>query len=397
VCLVSREYTTEDHAGGIGTYTEKTARALARFGVAVTVITEGLSGSSVALEDGVDVHRLPPARLTRFGNPPFTGRLARSHAVAAAISRLHKRPDIVQACEYSAEAFWYSLGNRRARLVTRLATPFAILANLNADGGTSRLVAVGLDRMERFQTRRSDVVISPSAALAELVSRRWRLSPDRLRVVPTGVDFSARYAGTSTRLPAELEGHQFGVYFGRLEHRKGVHILAEALPRVFSANPDLHFVFAGRDHVTSSGESMRSLVERCNREHPDRLHFYTQLSHHRLYPIVAGALFAVLPSLWESVSNAALEALDAGTPLIATTGGGFEEVVEHGRSGLLVTPGDARALEESMLALLADRPRLAAMSRQAKARAGCFSLENMVRRLLDVYQELLQEPLGARA
>jgi glycosyltransferase involved in cell wall biosynthesis len=98
--------------------------------------------------------------------------------------------------------------------------------------------------------------------------------------------------------------------------------------------------------------------------------------------------------LWESVANAALEALDMGKPVVATTGCGFAEVVEDGRSGLLVAPGNAAALRDAMLSLIADRDRLRCMSEAARARAGCFRLPRVVADLVDVYERLAQSPAG---
>jgi glycosyltransferase involved in cell wall biosynthesis len=389
VCLVSREYPSEDHAGGIGTYTEKTARALARMGQSVTVITEAIGTPSVRIEEDVEVHRLAQASLLGPLSLPYTRSLARARAVAAAIQNLHRVPDIVQVCECGAEGFWYSLGDHpTTTLVTRLATPSVVVAELSPHAGGQRIRTAYMDWMERTQTRRSDAVISPSAALAEVVGERWRIPTQNITVVRTGVDFAARHATTAAELPAELVGRDFLLYFGRLEERKGVHVLAEALPGVLERYPALHFVFAGENYLTYRGGPMQAYVERCNARYRGRLHFLPRLAQNRLYPILQSALFVVLPSLWESLANAALEALDMGKPIVATRGCGFGEVVEDGRSGLLVPPADVAALRGAMLTLMADRSRLSAMSAAARAAAEAFRLPRVAAQLLGFYESL---------
>src|SRR5437667_68289 len=80
---------------------------------------------------------------------------------------------------------------------------------------------------------------------------------------------------------------------------------------------------------------------------------------------LAGARAALLPSLWENLPHAAVEALSVGTPVVATTVGGVPEVVHDGVNGLLVPPGDAAALAAAMRRIaeddsLRDRPAAAA-------------------------------------
>jgi glycogen(starch) synthase len=397
ICLISREYPSDDHAGGAGTYTEKTARALAKLGQTVTVITEASGRPSVQVEDGVEVRRLAPARLIGPVKVPYSRMLARTRAVAGELQRLAESPDLVQACEFGAEAFWYAgRKDSSTRLVTRLATPEFLVAELSAHSGGWTVRTRYSDWMERTQTRRSDAIISPSTALADIVCRRWSIPRERVTIIRTGVDFEERYASRAAQLPAELKGHDYVLYFGRLEERKGVHVLAEALPAVLAAHPQLRFVFAGNNFLTYRGEPMQAYVERSNAEYLDRIHFFPRLPQPQLYPLLEHALFVTLPSLWESLANATLEALDMGKPVVATLGGGFAEVLEDGRSGVLVPPGNAPALRDALLWLLADRGRLRWMSEQARARAACFRVPRVAAQLLDFYEELAGLPAPAR-
>lgn len=385
ICIVSREFPTDDHVGGIGTYTEKTARALASLGMTVDVITEARAEPSIRVEDGVTVHRLRPtrARLLRA--------LIRSRAVAQAIKRLPEPPDIVQACEFRAEGFWYSFRKPAGtKLVTRLATPSFLVRQLN--GRSTRLSALRhayIDWPERLQTVRSDGIISITHALARVVCDAWRLPDARVAIVKTGVDFSRRYADRATPLPAELSGREYLLYFGRLEERKGVHILAQALPDIMAAHPELHVAFAGNS-VLFNGEPMQSYVERCNSAFTDRLHFFPRLPQEALHSLLGNALFAVLPSLWEGMGNVSLESLDMGKAVVATRHSGFEEVIEHERSGLLVEPGDVADLKSAILSLLEDRALLNRMSLGARSRAETFELTRATRDLVAFYQSLLR-------
>jgi glycosyltransferase involved in cell wall biosynthesis len=85
-----------------------------------------------------------------------------------------------------------------------------------------------------------------------------------------------------------------------------------------------------------------------------RVHFVTWLDAPQLAALVRRASFAVLPSLEESFGNTMAEALALGVPVISTTAGSIPEVVEHGRTGLLVPVGDAVALGGAIRALSGD-------------------------------------------
>lgn len=387
ICLVSREYPTDDHQGGIGTYTEKTARALAGLGHDVDVLTETAHGEAgIALEEGVVVHRLDPPR----------GRmqtLARAFRVSRQIGHLNPPPDIVQACEYGAEAAWFAL--RRpvpSRLITRLATPTFAVRELNEHGAApTRLAQKMVDTLELQQVRRSDAVFTISDPLADLVCDRWGLDRSRVVLIKTGVDFAERYAASAPPLPAPLAGREYVLFFGRLEERKGVHILAEALLDVLGRHPGLHAVFAGAAR-TYRGVPMDTWVRDRLRSYGDRLHLLPRQPQAALYTLVAGATVVALPSIWEGLGNVALEALDAGAAVVATSGSGIAEVIEHGRSGLLVPPGDVSALRTALLTVTDDPALRDRLSRGARARARAFDLSKTTEELVSLYRRLLAHP-----
>jgi glycosyltransferase involved in cell wall biosynthesis len=103
----------------------------------------------------------------------------------------------------------------------------------------------------------------------------------------------------------------------------------------------------------------------------------------------------VLPSLAEGISNTILEAMACGLPVIATRVGGNPELVEHGRTGMLVGTDDPEALAGAILHYFNnsdDTQRHAGAAR--KAAVDRFSIDRMVREYTSLYDELLS-PRGA--
>jgi len=184
--------------------------------------------------------------------------------------------------------------------------------------------------------------------------------PERITVVPSGVDVDA-YAvppGTRERLRDEWgwRPDDVGVALvGVLERRKGHHVLIEAALR---AAGQLRYVFCGsgseeaalRAHAGPLGARVRFLGFRSD-----------------VAAVLAAADVAVLPSLAEGLGVAALEAMAAERPVIASRVGGLGEVLDGGEAGVLVPPGDADALADALARLAADatlRARLAVAGRR---------------------------------
>jgi glycosyltransferase involved in cell wall biosynthesis len=371
--------------GGIGAYTEKTSRRLAALGHEVHVLIPGTTQLTTEIVDGVRIHRVPTGRIRPQA-------LARSLAVNHALRRLG-RLDIVQACEWEGEAWWYSL-HPDASLVTRLATPHFVVEDQEQLPRIQRWRTFVRRWLERSQTRRSARVICPSRVLAGEVAEHWGLAPDSITIVPTGIRRPRAAEGSP---PEELRDLEYVLYFGRLERRKGVDTWIDALPAVLASRPSLHAVFVGDDggmHGRSFADIAR---ERCGEYWP-RLHFLPEMPHARLFPIVVRARMVVMPSRSESLANACLEAMALGRPVVATHGTGLSELITDGVDGFLIDPGDAVALAATVRSAVADGGLLTRVGQAARRRAGDFDLDKMVDRLVDVYEDVLERrTLAARA
>jgi glycogen(starch) synthase len=390
ICLVSHEYPPVTLTGGIGAYTYKASAALARLGHEVHVVTASEQPAAEYTEDGVYVHRMCETGDRRGLLHPLPDSLAHAQAVAATIARIPGRLDIVQACEWAGEAFWYACApQRQARLVTRLATPHYLVERLN-DAAPQRLLRRGVvtRTIERVQTRRSDGIISPTRALAQIVCEGWRIAPERVTVVPTGANLGQTAASLDAPVPQALRDEQYLLYFGRLERRKGVHVLGAALPAVFAAHPTLKAVFVGED-LLFEGQPMADVIRGLAAPYADRLVFLPRMPQEEMFPIIRAARLVVLPSLWENLANTCLEAMQLGRPVIATRGCGFEEIIEDGVSGFLTTPGDVASLTAGVETALADEATAERVGQAAEQRAQEFSIDAMAERLANYYAHLL--------
>jgi glycosyltransferase involved in cell wall biosynthesis len=163
---------------------------------------------------------------------------------------------------------------------------------------------------------------------------------------------------------------------------KGHRYLLRAAPRVLRTIPEARFVLVGQGPLLeqSQHEAARLGIE-------SRV-FFTGFREDVPRLVAAADLF-VLPSRHEGLSIALLEAMALGKPAVVTDAGGLPEVVQHGKQGLVVPAKDSGALAEEIVTLLNDLPLRQRLGEAARERAGEFDIRNAVRRMEEVYEELL--------
>jgi len=214
------------------------------------------------------------------------------------------------------------------------------------------------------------------------------------RVIPNGIDV-ARFAGPQVApIPEFADGRPNILFVGRLEPRKGFPVLLEAFPRVKRAVPEARLLVVG----AFSEEEKAGLAGQIQAEGLNGVHLIGRVSPQDLARYYRTASVFAAPSLGgESFGIILLEAMAAGTPVVASRIPGYQSVVREGIEGILVPPADENALAAALTTLLRDperRARLAANGRDAAAK---YDWGLVAPRVLDYYTELLDIRPARRA
>lgn len=227
------------------------------------------------------------------------------------------------------------------------------------------------------------IVCACEAERRRALSRR--LAPQRrLRRVYYGVedcpgDREVNAALLSMRAAGPLAGA-----VSVLREQKRLDVLIDAAPLVFARVADARIAIVGDGEERTALERRMAAAGLDADERFALLPFSAPSSRHLLALDVY-----VLPSAWEAMPIGALEALACGVPQVATNVEGTGEAVGVD-TGILVSPGDARALADAIVDLLSDPQRRAAMSAASRARhAERFTVERMVAQTAAVYDEVL--------
>ena len=215
---------------------------------------------------------------------------------------------------------------------------------------------------DRLTARSADRWVCVSRSVSRHMIANAGLPPDRVDVIRNGVDADLFAAAE----PADLSGNGIPpdaplvLFVGRLDRQKAPEVLREAFGRIAADFPAAHLVYAGDG----------PLAERLRGgPHADRLHLLGRRDD--VPALLKRATLVALPSRWEGMPNVVLEAMAAGRPVVATAVDGTAEVVEDGRTGLLVPPDDVAALADGLSTLLrnGDLRRALATAAEAEVRA----------------------------
>jgi glycosyltransferase involved in cell wall biosynthesis len=239
----------------------------------------------------------------------------------------------------------------------------------------------------RYWLERVDRVL----AVSRQVHRSLELggvAPSKIRTLYSGLDDSLCRAEQRSDLVRRWLGIPQGVpvigTVANLFPRKGYEVMLRALPEILAADPAAHYVIVGGGN-SEYEQVLKRLVHSLKLV--DRVHFVG--AQQSVYPYVALLDLYVHPALMEGFGIAVLEAMAMGKAVVATKTGGVPEIVVEQETGLLVEPNDRRALAQAVVQLLNDPAQRSLFGRAGQARVqSMFTVEAMMKRLVDVYQGL---------
>lgn len=211
----------------------------------------------------------------------------------------------------------------------------------------------------RFLWKKAESVIPNSEGIRALALRTDPKQP--MTIIENGVDVDTFY-------PKEGEKSFAPVIFlstSRLTPRKGIHLLIEAFALAVK-----HTAVPIELHIIGEGEQKASLETRVEELGiGNQVKFFGRVEHSLLPQFYREAHAFVLPSKNEGMSNAALEALASGLPLVVSATGGMEELVTDGANGFFIDPELTVPFAETLVSLAQHQETLIASGKESRRRA----------------------------
>ncbi len=401
-------YRSKPHCGGQGVYVRNLSRELVALGHQVEV----LSGPPYPdLDPGVQLTELPSLDLYREPDPfrtphwrefrtpvdvleyalmataAFPEPLTFSLRAWQALRSRAVRPDVV----HDNQTLGYGL-----RLLQREDFPVVATVHhpITVDRRHDLAAAHGLRkkvsthrwysflRMQGRVARALPALLTVSRSSLEDVVRDFSVAPERLTVVPVGVDTAVFHPPTEPRVPGRIVATASADV-----PMKGLVPLLEAVAKLRTER-DVELVVVGK---AKEGGTAERALERLGLEHAVR--FVTGISESAIVDLFGSAHVAVVPSLYEGFSLPAIEAMACATPLVATTAGALPEVVgPHRVTALHVPPGDPEAMAAAIGALLDDGALAARLGAAGRARVEqLFTWRAVAEQTVAWYRAFLKE------
>jgi D-inositol-3-phosphate glycosyltransferase len=251
--------------------------------------------------------------------------------------------------------------------------------------------------------RGADRILAPTPVEAAHLVGLYGADPERIRIVPPGVDrtlFRPRDR-ESARARLHLTNARLLLFVGRLQPLKGpdiaIRALAEAVARAPELTRDAVLAVVGGPTGTIPHDEVVHLMQlAASAGVGDRVVFFPPQPHERLADFYSAAEAVLVPSRSESFGLVALEAQACGTPVIAAAVGGLRYSVADGVSGYLVEGHDPADYADRIVRLLSDPFEAARLSAAAAVHASGFSWESTASGIRDVYLELADETAAIR-
>jgi glycosyltransferase involved in cell wall biosynthesis len=239
--------------------------------------------------------------------------------------------------------------------------------------------------VESRVARRVSRVVCVSRSVADYVREMANMPPEKLAVIPNGIDFSA---GPT---PAADLG-RFGIasdrkvlaFVGRLHPQKGLDWLLPRLPPAFAQLPNHDLLVIGDGPQRSRLARQAGSLGIAN-----RIHFVGRQGD--VAALLRSSSLLVLPSRWEGMPNVVLEAMAAGLPVVSTDAAGVEELLGDAAPEQMAAQGDSDGFMRRLLRLAKDERLSSALGQRNRRRAEQhFSLSEVVARYAALYESLLR-------
>lgn len=386
ICIVNALF--HPFSGGVEKHMYELSRELVRQGVDVTIVTAKLKGLPAYEEiDGVKVHRVPclEIRVPGLYPPPYIV----SPFFSLYLRKLDKQYhfDIIHLQnrffpDFDTAAIYAKLTKKPFMMTIHNARPVGIAPQITVFG-------LAYDWLiGRWPFALADRIIAVSEWVKGDISK-YRINPDKIVPVHNGInvrDFHPSEA-RGVREKYSIGDSPMLLFVGRMITQKGLPYLLDAMPAVLEKHPDAKLFLVGRGNALPG---LRKKVTAMGLE--KSVIFSGYLSEEQLKETYGTCDLFVLPSVWEVLPIAILEAMSSGKPVVCTTAGGNRELVRDGVNGYVVPMRSPEALADRINALLADPEQMATMGRQSRKIAEEeFDWKLIAAKTIQVYEGVLRE------
>lgn len=403
IVILTEEFGHFTNAGGTGTLYYQLASELLQMGNQVSVVIPTKDASLNYIRGNFALYKINlTSHLPETDNATFMGNMNKAITATRFIQHLHEKQP-VDIIDYS---LWNTLGLtlrlspalQKITTVVRLVSPFKVVASINQWKFTDDEMELMLES-ERHLIKNSSFVIPISQSIEKTMledyglvkNQRWKYCPAGIAYWPT-FDFNSGYNALTIENSNLLNiSHQTKkiLFVGRLEARKGIETLLNAVTILLdkNADSDVIFIIAGKD----TEQFQEKFLQTTPINHNKKVIFLGEIESSVKEKLYLFCDVLVFPSLYESFGLVPLEAFVHGKPVIAARAAAIPEVVQDKINGLLFEAGNAAELAGTIERLIHNPVLYDVLSKGALHRIRELSSRNMALKSFEIYLEAFKE------
>ena len=388
VCLVNFEYPNETIIGGIATYQKRIAEALYENGCRVTVVCGSWDKPKDYYENGIHIIRVHKNFPYRNKRDYYSYRKEISDLIKEIDS--FNKIDVIESPELSAEMITF-MKEKTIPVVTKLHTSYTFIKKFNNETAMfPKEIEDIIYKNENYIINHSDAVVSCSEILKGLMPKYHKINNVNDIIV------SGNPANTKDFYPNESHHNSNTIlYCGKVIERKGVFVLAKAIPIIIDQlkEEDIHFQLVG-DYECVEQQNVVAKDVFLNLV-PKKYHKYIEFTgpipNEKLNDYFNRARIGVIPSLFDNLPYVAMEELLTELPIVASSNTGIKEMIEDNVSGILYSPEDYKALADGVIRLYKNKELATSMGKRGRKEIlRKFSPEVIAKKNIKIYEDAIK-------
>ncbi|MCR8560181.1 glycosyltransferase family 4 protein [Mucilaginibacter sp. BJC16-A38] len=251
---------------------------------------------------------------------------------------------VVETSSYFSLCYFFLKKNRPVPVAVRVSTTFSQIMNDYYPFRSRLLQLIG--RMEIQMLKKSQFLLTHAHSHAQELQALYGIDSAAFTIIPHGIRVPPLpCTGTSEHRPVKV------LFVGRLEFRKGIDVLLDAIPVILKQNTGVHFEIIGND----PGKAYeKQFLAKNNAETSQKVTFMGKTSQDALKKAYGECDIFVAPSRYESFGLIFIEAMSYGKPVVGCDVGGVSQIIRHGANGLFAENGNPESLAERIEQLIKD-------------------------------------------
>ncbi|MBW9222658.1 glycosyltransferase family 4 protein [Methanothermococcus sp. SCGC AD-155-C09] len=372
--------------GGLSVHCKGLAEALVKIGHDVDIITVGYELPEYENVNGVNIHRVRPIKHGHF----LTWALLMENAMKKKLGLLGiDNYDVIHCHDWMT----HSVGSSIKHLLNKPYIQSIHSTEMGRCGGIHSEDSKVINDLEWWSTYESHALITVSNSTKEEICSIFNVPWDKVNVIYNGInpeEFDIpmdEQEKNNFKLSIGIQPHEKMILFvGRLVYQKGVEYLIRAVPDIIKNHPNSKVVIAGSGDMRGYLEDLAFQLG-CR----DKIIFLGFISGQMLKKLYKSSDLTVIPSIYEPFGIVALEAMAAGSPVVASAVGGLKEIIHHEYNGVTVYPHNPDSIAWGVNRVLSDEGFREWIVNNAKKDVyNKYSWEAIAHNTIDVYNKVIQ-------